>query len=47
MKAMHAQIPKSDTLNGKDHEEMIDKDMDNLITPEHWETITKLRELRD
>ena len=44
---MQAQIPKSDTLNGKDHEEMTDKDMDNLITPEHWETITKRRELPD
>jgi len=47
VKAMQAQIPKSDTLNGKDHEEMTDKDMDNLITPEHWETITKRRELPD
>jgi hypothetical protein len=47
MKAMQAQIPKSDTLNGKAHEEMTDKDMDNSITLEHWETITKLRELRD
>ena len=38
MKAMQAQIPKSDTLNGKAHEEMTDEeDMDNLITPEHWE----------
>ena len=33
MKAMQTQIHKSDTLNGKDHEEMTDKDMDNLITP--------------
>jgi len=48
IKAMQAQIPKLDTLNGKDHEEMTDEeDMNNLITPEHWETITKLRELRD
>ena len=47
MKTMYAQIPKLDTLNGKGHEEMIDKDLDNLITPEHWETITKRRELRD
>jgi hypothetical protein len=29
VKAMQAQIPKSDALNGKDHEEMTDKDMDN------------------
>jgi hypothetical protein len=48
MKAMQAQIPKSDTLNGKSkEEEMTDKDWDNLISPAHWETIRKLRELRD
>ncbi len=45
MKAMQAQIPKSDTLNDK---EMTDeKDINKLISPAHWETITKLRELRD
>ena len=48
MKTMQAQIPKSDTLNGKAHEEMTDEeDIDKLIKPEHWQTIRKLRELRD
>jgi hypothetical protein len=44
---MQAQIPKSDTSNGKSQEEMTDEEVDNLITPSHWETIRKLRELRD
>jgi hypothetical protein len=47
MKSMQAQIPQLDTLNGKSQDEMTDKDWDNLITPDHWETIRKLRELRD
>ena len=29
------------------NEEMTDEDMDNLISPAHWETIRKLRELQD
>ena len=47
MKAMQAQIPKSDTLDGKSQEEMTDEDIDKLISPAQWETIRKLRELRD
>jgi hypothetical protein len=48
MSLMQAQIPKQDTLDGKSHEEMTkDEDMDNLISPDHWETIRKLRELQD
>ena len=42
MTLMQAQIPKSDTLNGKSHEETItDEDIDKLISPAHWETIRK------
>jgi hypothetical protein len=48
MTAMQAQIPKQDTLNGKSQDEVTnDEDMDNLISPAHWETIRKLRELQD
>ena len=47
MTLMQAQIPKSDTLDGKTQEEMTDKDVDKLINPAHWETIRKLRELQD
>jgi hypothetical protein len=48
MTLMQAQIPKSDTLNGKNQEEaMNDEDIDKLISPAHWETIRKLRELQD
>jgi hypothetical protein len=48
MKSMQAQIPKSDSLNGKSQEEeMTNEDLNNLISPAHWETIRKLRELRD
>ncbi len=47
MRSMQAQIHKSDTLNGKSQEEMTDEDWNKLITPAHWETIRKLRELRD
>ena len=38
MKAMQAQIPKQDTLDGKNNEEMTNEDLDNLISPAHWET---------
>jgi hypothetical protein len=48
MTLMQAQIPKQDTLYGKGQEEMTDnEDLNELISPEHWETIRKLRELRD
>ncbi len=47
MALMQAQIPKSDILNGNIQDEMNDENLDNLITLEHWETIRKLRELRD
>jgi hypothetical protein len=48
MTLMQAQIPNQDTLNGKSQKEaMTDEDIDKLISPAHWETIRKLRELRD
>jgi hypothetical protein len=47
MKFMQAQIPKSDSLNEKGQAEMTDEDIDKLISPAHWETIRKLRELQD
>jgi hypothetical protein len=47
MTAMQAQIPKRDSSNGKSLEEMTDEEWDNLISPDHWDTIRKLRELRD
>jgi hypothetical protein len=47
MTLMQAQIPKQDTLDGKNLEAMTDEDIDKLITPEQWETIRKLKELRD
>jgi hypothetical protein len=47
MTAMQAQIPKQDTLDGKSQKEMTDEDIDKLISPAHWETIRKIRELRD
>jgi hypothetical protein len=47
MKAMQAQIPQQDTLEDKNQEEVADMDLNNLISPAHWETIRKLRELRD
>jgi hypothetical protein len=48
MTLMQAQIPKQDTLDGKNQEEaMNDEDIDKLISPSHWETIRKLRELQD
>jgi outer membrane usher protein FimD/PapC len=48
MKFMQSQIPKQKSLDDKiQAEEITDEDMDNLITPEHLETIKKLRELQD
>ena len=47
MTIMQAQIPKQNTLDGNNNEAMTDKDLDNLISPEHWNTIRKLRELQD
>jgi hypothetical protein len=48
MTLMQAQIPKQDTLDGKSQkEEMTDEDIDKLITPAHWESIRRLRELLD
>ena len=48
MESLQAQIPKQDTLNGKYNEAMTnDEDIDKLISPGHWETIRKLRELQD
>jgi hypothetical protein len=48
MTLMQAQIPKQDTLDGKNSEVMTnEKDLNNLISPDHWETIRKLRGLRD
>jgi hypothetical protein len=44
---MQAQIPKQDTSNGKSQKEITDEDIDKLISPAHWETIRKLRELQD
>jgi hypothetical protein len=45
MKVMQAQIPKSDTLNGKNIGEITDEDWNILPTPTHWKTIRKLRKL--
>jgi hypothetical protein len=47
MTLMQSQILKSDTLNGKNQKDLTDEDIDKLISPGHWETIRKLRELRD
>jgi hypothetical protein len=47
MKFMQAQIPKQESLDGKSQAEMTDENIDNLISPGHWETIRKLRELQD
>jgi hypothetical protein len=47
MKDMQAQIHGSDSLKGKNLEEMTNEEVDNLISPAHWATIRKLRELQD
>ena len=44
---MQAQIPKQDTSHGKSQKEITDEDIDKSISPAHWETIRKLRELQD
>jgi hypothetical protein len=48
MTLMQSQLPKQDILDGKSQkEEMTDEDIDKVISPAHWETIRKLRELQD
>ena len=47
MEAMQSQLPKQDTLDCMNNEVMTNEDVYNLISPSHWETIRKLRELRD
>jgi hypothetical protein len=42
---MQRQIHLTDSLKGKSIEEMTQEDMDKIITPEHKESVRKLREL--
>jgi hypothetical protein len=42
---MQRQMHMTDHLKGKSMEEITDKDLDNIITPEHKESIKKIEEL--
>ena len=42
---MRAQMNMSDSLEGKNIEEMTEEDWDKIITPEHKESIRKINEL--
>ena len=44
---MQAQMNMSDSLKGKNIEEMTEEELDKIITPEHKESIRKIRELLD
>jgi len=42
---MQRQIHFSNPLKGKSIEEITDEDLENIITPEHKESIKKIQEL--
>ena len=44
---MQGQFHISDSLKGKSIEEITEEDLDKIITPEHKESVRKLRELLD
>lgn len=46
-KDMQCQMHISDPLKGKSIEEITDKDLDRIITPQHKESVRKIRELLD
>ena len=45
MEDMQRQIHLTDSLKGKSIEEITHEDLDKIITPEHKESVRKLREL--
>ena len=44
---MQGQLHISDSLKDKDIDEITEEDLDKIITPEHKESVRKLRELLD
>jgi hypothetical protein len=44
---MQGQLHIADPLKGKSIEEITDKDLDRIISPQHKESVRKLRELLD
>jgi hypothetical protein len=47
MKEMQSQLNTLDPLEGKKLEEIIDEDIENSFTPQHKESVRKLREVLD
>ncbi len=47
MKDMQSQLYLPDNLKGKKLEEITDEDIENSFTPQHKESVRKLRELLD
>jgi hypothetical protein len=46
-KDMQRQLHISDSLKDKDIEKLTEEDLDKIITPQHKESVRKLRELLD
>lgn len=42
-----SQIPGSDHLKGKDIEDLTERDMNNLISPQRWKQLEKLENFED
>jgi hypothetical protein len=47
MEDMQRQVHLTDSIKGKKYEEMTEEDWDKIITPEHKESIRKVKELLD
>ena len=47
MEDMQGQIHISDSLKDRNIDELTPEDFDNIITPQHKESVRKLRELLD